>query len=46
MLGNRRGPREGYDIAKQVSSVGFLEKNEGAPTPLFFLKNNLPSNVK
>lgn len=34
-MGSRRGPREGYDIAKQVSPVGFLEK-KGAPTPLFF----------
>lgn len=35
-MGSGRGPREGDAVAKQVSSVGFVEKKEGAsPPPLF-----------
>lgn len=53
-MGSGRGPREGDAIAKQVTSVVFVEKKEGAPPPpacppiytfLSFLKKNLSSNV-
>lgn len=39
MLGSGRGPREGDAIAKQVTSVGYVEKKEGGfspPPPFFF----------
>lgn len=40
MLGNGRGPREGDAIAKQVASVGYVEKKEGgfSPSPPIFFK--------
>lgn len=37
-MGSGRGPREGDAIAKQVSSVGFVEKKEGASPPPHYLK--------
>lgn len=43
-MGSGRGPREGDAIAKQVASVGFVEKKEGASPPIIE-KKNLPSNV-
>lgn len=33
-MGSGRGPREGDAVAKQVSSVGFVEKKEGASPPI------------
>lgn len=47
MLGSGRGPREGDAIAKQVASVGFVEKKEevSSTTPIFFFLKNLSSNV-
>lgn len=38
MLGSGRGPGKGDAVAKQVASVGFVEKKEGGffPPPLIF----------
>lgn len=42
MFGSGRGPREGDAVAKQVASVGFVEKKEGAPlTNIFFFLKEL-----
>lgn len=37
-MGSGRGPREGDAIAKQVASVGFVEKKEGASPPHYLKK--------
>lgn len=46
-MGSGRGPREGDAIAKQVTSVGYVEKKEGgfSPPPPFFFFLNLSSTM-